>query len=254
MKYTLLELTQNILSSLDCDEVNSITDTVEAQQVAKIVRSVYMDIMERANLPEHYGPVNLQASGTSTYPVIMYLPSTVQDILWIKYDCIADGETASNYKDIQYLSLEDFMLNMYEKDEDETEVLTMSFTSNGHTVEYFYTDNAAPKYWTSLNDRTILFDSYDSDVDSTLQAAKTVCFAKRVIPWTESDSFTPDLDDSQFPLLLNEAKSLAWTELRQAQHPKAEQAARRHWSRLQRTKYSATEPKYFDSLPNFGRK
>ena len=89
MKYTLLELVQNILSSMDADEVNSITDTVEAQQVAKIVRTVYMDIMERANLPEHYGLVNLQASGTTLKPVLMTVPSSVQDIIWIKYDCIA---------------------------------------------------------------------------------------------------------------------------------------------------------------------
>ena len=254
MKLTLLELTQAILSSLDADEVNSITDTVESQQVAKIIRTVYMDILERANLPEHCGLVNIEASGNSSYPTIMYLPDTVQDVMWIKYDCIEDGDTASFYKDVKYLTLEDFLQRMYEKDEDDTEVTSFAFALNGHTIEYLVGNLTAPEYWTSLDDRTLLFDSYDSEVDSTLQASKTICFAKRVIPWTESDNFTPDLDDPQFPLLLNESKSLAWTELRQAQHPKAEQSARRQWTRLQKTKYAATDPKYFDSLPNFGRK
>ena len=45
MKFTLLEMVQEILSDMDSDEVDSIEDTVEAEQVATIVRSTYLAMM-----------------------------------------------------------------------------------------------------------------------------------------------------------------------------------------------------------------
>jgi hypothetical protein len=38
-KMTLLEMTQNILSAMNSDEVNSITDTVESLQVAEEIQN-----------------------------------------------------------------------------------------------------------------------------------------------------------------------------------------------------------------------
>jgi len=68
------------------------------------------------------------------------------------------------------------------------------------------------------------------------------------------DTFIPELDDQQFPLLLNEAKSLAFFELKQTPHTKAEQEARRQWTSLQRDKSVDDKPSSFDALPNFGRR
>ena len=41
MKMTLLDITQSILSAMDSDYANSIGDTVEAEQVATIVKETY---------------------------------------------------------------------------------------------------------------------------------------------------------------------------------------------------------------------
>ncbi len=40
-KLTLLDMTQNILSALDSDPVDSIDETVEAVQVAELVKEAY---------------------------------------------------------------------------------------------------------------------------------------------------------------------------------------------------------------------
>ena len=53
MKYTLLEMTQDILSNMSSDEVNSISDTPESLQVATIIKQKYYDIVSRGDLPEH---------------------------------------------------------------------------------------------------------------------------------------------------------------------------------------------------------
>jgi len=40
-KMTVLEIVQDILNDIDGDEVNSIDDTLESEQVAQIVKSTY---------------------------------------------------------------------------------------------------------------------------------------------------------------------------------------------------------------------
>jgi hypothetical protein len=68
------------------------------------------------------------------------------------------------------------------------------------------------------------------------------------------DTFTPDLDSQQFPLLVNEAKALAFFELKQQPHVKAEQELKRQWSTVQKNKSINNRPTYFNELANFGRR
>ncbi len=68
------------------------------------------------------------------------------------------------------------------------------------------------------------------------------------------DTFTPVLDEQQFPLLLQESKALAFAELKQMPHQKAEIEVRRQTTALQKYKSIVDKPTYFDQLPNFGRK
>src|SRR3569833_3362910 len=85
MQMTLLDITQDILSSLSSDEVNSISDTAESMQVANIVRQKYRDIVNRVNLPEHDQLIQLDPSLDSDVPVMMYVPDGVAEIKWLKY-------------------------------------------------------------------------------------------------------------------------------------------------------------------------
>jgi hypothetical protein len=68
------------------------------------------------------------------------------------------------------------------------------------------------------------------------------------------DTFIPQLDNNIFPLLLNEAKSLAFLELKQQPHVKAEQEIKRQISSLQKFKAVTKQPTDFERLPNFGRR
>ena len=76
----------------------------------------------------------------------------------------------------------------------------------------------------------------------------------QIIPrWSMEDTFIPLIDEAQVPLLLNEAKSLAFYELKQQLHQKAEQENKRQWSSVQKDKSKSDKPSYFHQLPNFGR-
>lgn len=272
MKLTLLALTQNILSALNSDDVNSISDTTESLQVAEIVRTSYFNIVSRAELPEHNQLFQLTASTNGFDPVLMYRPENVTKINWIKYfddtddnsepfntthDLNTDIEDTDNgddgsapsYKDVQILPVNEFIRMVNGFNTNDSDVST--FTLNDITFN-FKTDQQ-PLYCCVVQNYYIIFDGLDTSVDSTLQTHKTQCFGQIIPTFLMEDTFIPEMDDYKFPLLLNEAKSLAFLELKQMTHAKAEQENKRQWSNLQKDKALADKPSYFNQLANFGR-
>lgn len=254
MKYTLLELTQAILSSMDSDEVNSISDTVESMQVANLIKTTYFDIIYRAKLPEHYDIISLEASTDSTKPVIMTIPTSVNKVEWVKYDKKEDDADPILMEEVSLVDLQTFLEITYDYNLDDTNVESFTYTFNGNTYTFYYKNDVAPTYYTCVSDNVLIFDSYDSTLDTTLQKSKTLCLGRVIPSFTMSDTFTPDLDAEQFPLLLNEAKILAWAELRQSNHALAERSSRRAWTHLQKNKNQSETLSDFDKLPNFGRR
>lgn len=277
MKRTLLDLTQSILSSLSSDEVNSISDTTESLQVAEIIKTVYFNIVTRSGLPEHDQLFQLIASTDPTAPVIMYRPNRVTRVEWIKYfdsdvangsdggghdvnvdlqDNVSPGPSAPAYKYVTILPVRQFLDVVNGFNLNETNVDTFTFTDTSTPIDSFtfnYLTDRQPQYCTIIQNYFVIFDSFDSNVDTTLQSSKSQCFGQVVPLFSMVDNFIPDLDEGQFPLLLSEAKSLAFYELKQMVHSKAEQENKRQWSTIQKNKSLADKPSYFDQLPNFGR-
>lgn len=252
MRYTLLQLVQSVMSSMDADEINTISDTTESLQVVQIIKTVYDDIQSRAELPIQKTLFTLDASGNSAKPVLMTKPSTINNIEWIRYNKIQDGETNAVWTDMRYMCPDEFIRMTQSLLNSDADVDTMTHTANGFNITFAYRTDVGPTYYTSFDDNTIIFDAYDNEVDTTLQASKTQCFGELTNVFTESDTFIPNLQPQQFALLLSEAKALAWAELKQAQHQKAEQAARNNWVHLQTSKRNT--PRYPDhSGPNYGR-
>lgn len=249
MQLTLLELTQNILSALDSDEVNSISDTTEARQVVKVIKTAYFNILSRANLPEHQNLFTLDASGSSDLPVLMTKPTNVARIDWIQYNKL-DDDANDLWIDIPIYPLKTFIDITQQLDPTATNVGSMEVDT--HT--FYFEDDTFPTKCTILNDFNIIFDAYDNTIETTLQTEKTKAFGLLVPTFEESNNFVPDMDELQSTLLLNEAKSLAFFELKQVTHEKAELEARRQWRSLQRNKSLSVTPTHFDALPNFGRK
>jgi hypothetical protein len=276
MKLSLLDLTQNILSSLNSDNVNSYTDTTESMQVAEIIRTVYFNIINRAGLPDQDKFFQLDASTDTSLPVLMYRPDNVDSIKWLKYydtgslagdssefihDLDLDITTTNNtepappaYKEIKIIPIKDFVDMVNRFNNNEPNVVLYTFAEDGLSFNLCYKDDLQPRYCTVVSNYYVLFDSFDNTVDSTLQSSKTMCFGQTIPTFIMEDGFIPELDDKQFPLLLNEAKSLAFLELKQTVHSKAEQETRRQWSSVQKDKSVVDKPSYFDQLPNYGRR
>lgn len=353
---TLLDLTQNILSALSSDEVNSINDTVESLQVATIVKNKYFDIVNRVNLPEHDQLIQLEPSLDQTMPVMMFVPEDVAQIKWLKYFdtnvndntsgteghgvntdiksttswnttsttsntisvgtktftvtsstlpiTVNQGVTASSganalignvvsyvgttltilvnstigsgtfttwsitsdntfstvpgYQYITILPVKEFidMVNSFNPGESNVKSFVFTNSVNGipGTYTFYYKTNSQPKFCCVLSNFNVIFDSYDATQDSTLQSSKVMAWGRIIPAFQMLDTFIPNLDDEQFTLLLNEAKALAYFELKQSVHPKAEQEIKRGWSTVQKNKSITNRPTYFNELPDYGRR
>jgi hypothetical protein len=254
MIYTLLEMTQRILSAMDSDEVNSISDTVESNQVALMLKQTFYDCASDLELPQQEGLFELNASGDVAKPTLMTTPTNVIKVRSIRYNTILTGETNPNYKELEFIKFMDFLDRQQGLRETETIAETMTFTSNSENFEVMYRNDKMPQYYTTFDDRTFLFDSYDDDEDTTLQKAKTLCEGVVYPTWTMSDAFTPDLSPQQFSYFLNKAIDRAFVELKQQQNVNAAGEARKQLISLQKQKGSSPDQPKIWSVPRYGRR
>tara|TARA_R110002096_G_scaffold355436_1_gene548711 strand:+ start:78 stop:854 length:777 start_codon:yes stop_codon:yes gene_type:complete len=246
-KMTLLEMTQDILSDMDSDEVNSINATQEATQIAHIIKTSYYNIIDGTDYPFLYELFKMTASGTTDRPTHMLLPEDVIDLKYIKYNSKTTATAKDLFKLIEYKTPEEFMAITDVRDSTATTVKVVT-DPTGITINVL--NNKQPQCFTSSKDVTMVFDSYLATLDSTLQSTKTQCYGKRSVVFTLSDTFTPDLPVQLFTYLLSEAKSTAFVVLKQMANPKAEQTAT---SQRRRMSQDAWRLKNGISYPNYGR-
>ncbi len=247
-KMTLLEITQDILSDMDSDEVNSISDTQESLQVAQIVRSTYYNIVDGKDFPFLYEMFQLSTSGTTTRPTHMTLPDTVADLKWIKYDNKELGGTKDLYQKIQYKHPEDFLDITDARDVSDTKVTAIADTSSV-TINIF--NERGPQYFTSFDDEVLVFDAYDSAKETNLQNTSTQAYGKQSVTWSVTDTFTPDLPVQMFSYLLNEAKSACFVTLKQMPNAKVEQQAQTQKRRMSQDAWNLNKGITFG---DYGRK
>lgn len=247
-KPNLLEIVQEILSDMDSDIINSIDDTEEAGQVAQIVKSTYDAMISNRNWPHTKRLVNLTASGDNLLPTHMTIAEEIKEMISVYYDKRKAGETRYRYEQIKWLEPDDFLRYINKRDNDSDTIDVINDTSG---IRLLIATNKAPTYYTSFDDATLIFDSYDHGVDDTLQSNKTQARAYVIPSFTLIDDFTPDLPKEAFPALIEEAKSKAQLKLRQMQDIKAEQEAGRQQRWLARKSWTVNGGIRY---PNYGRK
>ena len=229
-------MVQDIMSDMDTDEVNSIFDTVESEQVASIVKRSYINLMSTRNRAHLSKLIQFNTITNYTKPTHLRMPDNVKELEFLNYDVRKDGETKRSYKEIEYLEPIEFLFKLNGRDSDNEDIVIVD---NGGGVELLIDKTTKPKYWTSFDDRDIVFDSYDNTVDSVLQNSKVQAKAYMTPTWTMEDDFVPDLPSEAFSNLVEEAKSTSFLVLKQMNNAKAEANAQRQARWLSRKSWSA---------------
>lgn len=256
VRYSLLNIVQRTLSSMDSDEVNSISDTTESSQVATCAEIVYNDLIQGSDPPEDYRVFSLTASTDPTAPIVMYRPLGFESVQWVKYRrTIQDDDTGQLWWTVMKpILFDEFLKRQDGLSLDASDVSQMNLVLPNTTLQILYYNDRSPDYYTSWDDNTILFSSIDTAVDTTLQNSKTLCYGQFSTQFLMIDSFTPAFDSQVHQLWLHETKALASAEMRQVTNNSAEKAARKTWIKLQDDKQAINTGSYYNRLPDYGRK
>ena len=242
MKKSLLEIVKDILSDMDSEDVNSIADTVEGIQVARIVEQTFYDLVAVREIPEHKSLIKLTSLSDADFPSHFVLQDRQTKLGTVWYD-VSDDNTYS-YREIHWKDPEDFLRFTDRRQEDYT--LVEDKTAG---TKLRIANNLDPSYYTSFDDEYLIFDSFDITKSDTLLTEKTRAVAVTFPVFIIADDFVPDIDAVMFPSLVREATSRAFSMFKTAD-PKLEQAARRQKVHVQNDKRKTQAP---SKKRNYGR-
>ena len=236
MKKTLLEMVQSILNDMDSEAVNTINESVEAQQIASVIEDVYYNIVAARNIPEHQQLLKMTSLSSSIRPTHFQYPTNTREIVSLKYNTDTQGKV--NFQEIYFVEPMDFLSRMpYNAS---SGVLVVPDVNSSISLAIF--NDRMPTYYTSFDDLHVVLNAYDAAIDTTLQESKTMAYGTVYPTFTIADGFIPDLDDTMMPYLLAEAKSTCFSLFKSGSDPKIEQAARRLKSFVQNDMYRTKRP------------
>ncbi len=240
MKHTLLEIVQAVLTLLRSDNVSALSDTVEAYDVATIVRMTYYNLFPNRLVPEHNTLLTLDSASDTDFPTHFTIPEGIKFVAGIWY--------SSTNSPIDYYSVKQVTPEHFIRMADGASQNYDDVTVNGTNLRIRNDRN--PTYWTTFDDDTIIMDSYDSTIEDTLQESKIRAYGTEIPTFTIEDSFTPDIDENQFNLLVLESASLANAILKQSVNPKLEQMSTRQRRYLTNDKHKVPAS---NGIQNYGR-
>lgn len=188
MKLTLLNVVQSYLNRVSDFYVNSIFDSESAQQAATIAEEVYYSMTQRFRDWEFTSTLStLDGVSDPTKPNYLKLPDGLQRLhgLTLSYNKSTDLRSI-NYQNIEYLEPHTFLQMMEQRSEqaDYTEVVE----DFGGTKFVVY-NNTYPRYWTCIDGKHVIFDSYNAEYEDTLQESKSRAVYNKEDVFLQADDF-----------------------------------------------------------------
>ncbi len=260
MSITLLEVVQDVLSDLNSDEVTSITDTVEAQQVVKIAHRKYIELLERddyRHLCKNQITGALTEEGTTTYPTTFELSSTYRSISNIRYDITETGDTNKTMRTIIYKTPDEFNTIIHGRKTGATDVDDKLIKGTGGQL--WVINDKWPLYWTSYDDIYVTLDAYLTTENTILETDRMYCDAILEPVWTESNTFnlttTGNLPAKLIGTYLSTVKAASFKKLKELVSEEDERHGRIGIARLRRENRSLQgEPLDKKNKGGYGRR
>ena len=222
MAKTLLQIVKNTLEAMDSDPVDSIYladgGTEESEQIASFAQQLYEYMYSIMEWPHSKVLTQLDAVADNTKPNYLKIPVNVSEVLWLKY----------RDEDVKWLTPYEFLSLTNERNASDADVTAITgFEGNTINVR----TDVGPQYYTSFDNEYLVFDAYDSTLDTTLQNSQTDAYCVRNSTFTLSDTFVPDLPENLYPLFQAELNREAHLRLKQTDSPVDAKRALASWSK-----------------------
>ena len=195
MKMSLLDMVIDIMSDMDSDNVSAIGDSGESTQVARIVRSVYFEMIARKDWPHLRKTLALENSGVSAQPNRLKLPTAISKLDYFAYSSRKTVTEDQKFREMKYLYPDQFLQHTNGRKTSNTNVDEVVISD----MTMFILNDAIPTYYTSFDDEWLVLDSYVSDLSTTLTGGQAQCIAYSQPECTHEDTFVPHIPTEVFP-------------------------------------------------------
>lgn len=212
MSTTLLRVVQSVLSAMESDNVNSISDTTESISIAKVAEETFFEMLSQSDWPHLETTIKLVSTSDSERPSFLEIPVETKYIKGFWYDD----------KKVKYLEPVEFISFVNNRNED-MENVSITNLENGVRVKIF--NDRDPEYFTTFNQKEIALDSFDRTEGATLVADKSYALASIIPKFTLSDDYVIGLPQSVMPTYLAMVKRSCFLYFRRESSPKDERAA-----------------------------
>ena len=230
-QYTVLEIVQDVLNEGDLDTVATWDETIESEQIGKMIETVFYEFHAANLIPSHQQLTN---PGTATGNTYYTIPAATSEIFYIQH------VVTSTTTDLTYLEPKKFMAIL--------DTTGTAVVDPGNGVSLNFNVSTAPLYWTSFDDTYICINSYDT----TPPAVTALNMYTRTEPSiTIADGTVPDVPNDGMALFLAKVKGRALLVLNQEVNPKLEMEERKLEARFSRRDYISDGT---IRTPNYGRK
>ena len=250
-KETLLDFVQQILSDSDGDDVNSISDTVESDQAARVVRDCWDQIVDLHDF-EHTKTLKQMDATSSSTPNVMTRPEGFHTIEWMRYDKRTTAGNPQNYEKVTYMPVDNFISHVSSRSTDDSTVDAITL-STGHIIPI--RNDQAPSYYTVMDSGSdeLVFDSYDSGVDTNLQQSKCLSYGVQKPTLTLADASEISLPKHLAVLVKREARAMYFDLYKDGITSEIDRTRRRAETRAQRQRRIIKNTDN-DNRPDYGRK
>jgi hypothetical protein len=233
MQRTLLQVVQSYLNRSSGFYVNSIFDTDESQQAAQIAEEVYYQLTHRyPNLLYSQKLTQLDSYGDLTRPNYLKIPESILRIQESKLGYnVAEDEATVDYREVVYKTPLEFVEIMNARtDKNATNVVVVEGVDG---TKMAVLNNKWPDYFTTFDGKTIVFDSYNSEYDDTVQASKSQVLATEEPVFLIEDEFLIPIPERLSETYLDNVINECYAMLREEVNPLINQRARAGVIRMQ---------------------
>jgi len=248
MKLSVLDMVQDIANDLETDEINSINDTVESQQIAQILKTSFFELIGHRNWAHLKRTFQFESISDPLKPTHIKTHVLLKELVLFNYNKKKETDTRDKYGSIIWYEPEEFLLKTNGRDSSQDNIQTVVDFGG---IKLYIRNDKSPEFCTSFDDEHLILDSWDSSLETTIQGSNTQAIGYVEPTWEHVDGFIPDLPSESFPALLAEAKSTAFIVLKQQANEKAEQKAQRQHRWLSRKDWTI---KGGVRYPNYGRR
>ena len=251
MKCTLLQMVQKVAAKLGGDEISVIDETIEAVDIKNEILSTFDDLVsiQEWEWLRHI-PRQLDARTVNpTQPAcVLNVPDDVIHIESLMYEAQSVSGERAACRVLRYLSPAAFQQMVMKRPVDS---VTQEFDIGGIAVRIH--TNRNPSYFTLFDESVVVFDAYDSSIDTTgISYSKTSCIARVVVSAVDDEDWQPVVPEWFYNLWYHESVSRCSSSIRGVEDGRSERMARRAMTTAIRMD-NVGAPNYVDDGVNYGR-